>query len=146
MKRDTVRSIGIFAAIAIILLALVVGGVRLVKLRNAQYANSHTPSSSTAGTNSGQQPAAPAPQSPPPATLPSQPAPQPTKPKPEPIQPAQQTRPQQPQQTPNTGPPAQVPVTGPTEEPLFKVALMMFAAYLGLVLMRARASYRRLLS
>lgn len=139
MNRGTIQSIGIFAAIAIVLLALVIGGVRLFKDRNAQYA-----SRAGQNTQSGQQQAPEKPQSQPPqATTPAQPSPtpqatsQPTQPNP-----TQTPAPQQ----PSSSTPAQVPQTGPAEDTMATIVLMMLAAYFAFVLKRAKVSYRRLLS
>ncbi len=140
MNKGILRSIGIFTAIALILVAIVIGGVRFVKDRNNQYTANNVPPATTLNTTQGQQ-----------APTSSQNQPQQRSPSP---QTAPQTKPEQtapsssiPQQpSPNaTNAPSEVPVTGPAEDMILTIVFMMCAAYFGLVLKRARASYRRLL-
>lgn len=143
MNRATIRSIGIFIIIVVVLLGLVMGGLRLLKDRNVHYASR----ASQSATN-GQQQAPEQPQQQPPQATPSQP--------PQNHQPAapQQQTPQSnssPQPAPavsqqSTSTPSQVPVTGPAEDALMTIVLMMLAAYFAFILKRAKLSYRKLLS
>lgn len=146
MNRATIRSIGIFIIIVVILLGLVMGGLRLLKDRNVHYASR----ASQSATN-GQQQAPEQPQAQPPQATPSQP------PQNQPAAPQQQTSQSNPSPQPQPQPapavsqqptstPSQVPVTGPAEDALMTIVLMMLAAYFAFILKRAKLSYRKLLS
>lgn len=139
MNKGILRSIGIFTAIALTLVAIVIGGVRLVKNRSDQYATKNIAPTTVPNTQQGQQT---------PTSPQNQPQQSPSSPQKKPEQTTTPSSTPTPLQQPHTiaKGPSEVPVTGPTEDMMLTILFMMCAAYFGLVLKRARASYRQLLN
>lgn len=141
MNRGTLRSVGIFIVVALVLLLLTLGGVQFAKNRNTQFA-----SRGAAQPTSNNQNQSPTEAAKPPAASEPAPTQAPATQQTQTPTPQQQTAPQQASSEATSSAPSQVPATGPTEDVIFTVALMMLAAYLGLMLRKAKLAYRRSLS
>lgn len=145
MNNDKLRPIAIFAAVVFVLLALIVGGIRFAKSRNASFAHTQTPT--PVATSQNQQPQKPEENKD--SNTPTVNTPAPSTPSPSTPAPQSST----PVQAPTTGAPQgagahQVPSTGPTSVGEFALTsiFMGITAYCLLSLKRSRMAYRRLLS
>jgi type II secretory pathway pseudopilin PulG len=158
VNRSNIRSVGIFALVAILLAAVVIGGVRFAKNRDATYASQHKAQTqhdtAQAGTGTKNPTSPPASPNPHPSTGQNQkisPTPQPSPvavvPTPKPAPTPQSSPTATPTPSPSSTQPAQkVPSTGPTDEFFVTASLIMVAMYLGIFIHKNRLTYKRLLS
>lgn len=140
MQGNTIRSIGVFAVIGIILVGLVVGSLQFAKAREKQYASkqpqtvatTQQPTKASEQKPKTEEPTAPNPSSSdntqPAASNPAASTPAPATPS--------QSQPVQ--TTPNA---ASVPSTGPSIGAVVSIFLMATSVYLGLRIKRIRQSY-----